>query len=76
MFEATVVEDRAYSWLERRVEGLDLRTDTLDMHICLGTPSLVSSTVAPESLFECWRSSGDSFRWSSFRGGTRATPRV
>jgi len=45
MFEATVVEDRAYSWVERRVEGLDLRTDTLDMCISLGTPLLVPSTV-------------------------------
>jgi len=33
VFEATVVEDRAYDWVGRRVAGLDLRTDVLDMHI-------------------------------------------
>jgi len=33
VFEATVVEDRAYDWVGRRVGGLDLRTDVLDMHI-------------------------------------------
>ena len=48
VFEATVVEDRAYSWLEHRLESHDLRTDTLNMHISLGTPSLVSSTFIME----------------------------
>ena len=33
VFEATVVEDRAYDWVGRRVVGLDWRTDVLDMHI-------------------------------------------
>ena len=33
MFEATVVEDRAYDWVGRRVGGLDSRTDVLDMHV-------------------------------------------
>ena len=33
VFEATVVEDRAYDWVGRRIGGLDLRTDVLDMHI-------------------------------------------
>jgi hypothetical protein len=30
VFEVTVVEDRAYDWVGRRVGGLDLRTDVLD----------------------------------------------
>jgi len=33
VFEATVVEDCAYDWRGRRVGGLDLRTDVLDMHV-------------------------------------------
>ena len=31
VFEATVVDDCMYDWLERRVEGLDLRTGNLIM---------------------------------------------
>ena len=39
VFEATVVEDRAYDWgWGSRVGGLDFRTDTLAMYISLGTP--------------------------------------
>ena len=33
VFEATVIEDCAYDWAGRRVGGLDLRTDVLDMHV-------------------------------------------
>jgi len=33
VFEATVVDDCMYDWLERRVEGLDLRTGNLIMCI-------------------------------------------
>jgi len=38
VFEATVVEERAYDWVGHRVGGLDLRTDILVMHISWGTP--------------------------------------
>ena len=33
MFEAMVVEDRAYDWVGRRVGGLDSRMDVLDLHV-------------------------------------------
>ena len=33
VFDATVIEDRVYDWVGRRVGGLDLRTDVLDMHV-------------------------------------------
>ena len=33
VFEAAVVDDRTYDWLERRVEGLDLCTGNLIMCI-------------------------------------------
>jgi len=38
VFEAMAIEDRTYDWVERRVGGLDLRTDILVMHISYGTP--------------------------------------
>jgi len=33
VFEVTVVEDRVYDWVGRRVGGLDLRTDVFDKHV-------------------------------------------
>jgi len=33
VFEATVVEDRAYNWGGRRLGGLDFCTDALTMYI-------------------------------------------
>jgi len=33
IFEAAIVDDCTYDWLERRVEGLDLRTGNLIMCI-------------------------------------------
>jgi len=41
----------------------------------LGYHLLITLTVAPESPFDRWRSSGGSILWLSFRGGVRATPR-
>jgi len=38
VFEATVVEDRAYNWGGRRLGGFDFRMDDLAMYISLGTP--------------------------------------
>jgi len=38
VFEVAVVDGSAYVRLERRIEGLDLRTGNLVMHICEGTP--------------------------------------
>ena len=38
VFEAAVVEDRAHSWVGRRIRGLDLCTDILDKDISWGTP--------------------------------------
>jgi len=37
VFEAAVVDDCTYDWLERRVEGLDLRTGNLIMGISWDT---------------------------------------
>jgi len=38
VFEAAVVDDRARDWAERRVGGLELCMDGLDMDISWGTP--------------------------------------
>ena len=38
VFEVAVVDGSAYVRLERRIEGLDLRTGNLVMHIGEGTP--------------------------------------
>ena len=38
VFEAAVVEDRAYNWVGCRIGGLDLCTDILVIDISLGTP--------------------------------------
>jgi len=73
VFEAKVVEDRAYnlasSWRPRLSYGYSRYAHQL------GYPLLISSTVAPESLFERLRLSGGYILWLSFCGGARATPR-
>jgi len=33
VFDSTVVEDRVYDRVRRRVGGLDIRTDVLDMDV-------------------------------------------
>ena len=38
VFETMAVEDRTFDWVERRVRGLDLRMDVLDIDISWGTP--------------------------------------
>jgi len=70
VFEATVVEDRAYRWVERRVEGLDLRTDTLDMRISLGTPLLV-----PPSLYSSASARVETLLGGRISMGARERPR-
>jgi len=74
VFEATVVEDRAYNG------GGSSRRPRLSYgcsrYVHQSWYRLrISSTVVPESPFERLRSSGGSFLWLSFRGGARATPR-
>jgi len=73
MFVATVVEDRAYNWASTRRPRLSYGCSRYAHK--LGYPLLITSTVAPKSLFERLRSSGGYILWSSFRGGARATPR-
>jgi len=70
VFVVTVVEDRAYDWVGPRLAYGCSRYARQ-----LGYPLLISSTVAPEPLFEHLRSSGGYILWSGFRGGARATPR-
>ena len=74
VLEATVVEDRSYNW-----GGVESEASTFVRMLSLCTSVRVPLTdildSSPESPFERLRSSGGSFLWSSFRGGTRATPR-
>jgi len=73
VFVATVVEDRAYNWASSWRPRLSYGCSRYAHR--LGYPLLISSTVALEPPFERLRSNGGSFLWTSFRGGTRATPR-
>ena len=76
MFVATVVEDRVYN-----TGGASSRRSRL-LYGCscyvhqLGYPLLVSSTVAPESLFERFAIERRLFFVVEFPWGARAIPRV
>jgi len=59
VFEAAVVDDCMRDWLGRSSSWRPRLAYGQSYYVHqLGHPLLITSTVAPESPFECWRSSG------------------